>query len=92
MATIADGLPREPWDLTAGLLDRKRSIRDFRVKDYLDVLEADGLQPSALPGQSAPTPGRPIPGSEVETLGLGRGGEAAAGCGGRGACHARAPG
>ena len=55
MATVADGLSREPWDLFAKLLDRKKSIRDFRVEDVLHALETDGMQPSALPGQSAPT-------------------------------------
>ena len=37
MQRIADGLSREPWDLTPELQDRKRSIREFKVAEFLDL-------------------------------------------------------
>ena len=56
MATIADGLSRNPWDLTPELANRAKAIREFRIDEFLDLLEGDGVQPSTLPGHATPTP------------------------------------
>ena len=56
-AVIADGLSRAPHDLTPELADRARAIREFRVEDFMDLLEEPGaLQVDTLPGHSPPTP------------------------------------
>ena len=56
MQQIADGLSREPWDLTPELRDRKRSIREFKVDEFLDLQEGDGAQNWTIPGHAPPNP------------------------------------